>query len=247
VADASLKLRDAAGIHDWILRRLGAPQLLIELDQGQLDICVEDATRWFASKKGVVRTGTLQLQANVALYQLPEDVGHVTGLAAVEPTPDLSLALGGTFLLPEQQLPYSALGYPASGGVLSSYVQSLQYIETSRRVFGRDPDFEFDQSTGRLRVSPTPTVASRAEYTYKSDKFTLDQLTELDHNLLKRYALAVAKEIVGRIRSKRAEHPGAQGQVRLDGDTLLKESADDREKLDAEILATSAPLSFLTG
>ena len=245
--DPRLTLLDRDGLQDWILRRLGAPQLLVELDQGQLDICFDEAMRWFAAKKGVVRTGTLQLQAGVSMYKLPEEVGHVTGMAVVEPTPNLNLAFSPGYFLPEQQIPYNALGFPTSGGILSAYLQSSQYIDTGRRVLGLDPDFEYDPSSRMLRVSPIPRAASAAQYTYKSRAFTLDQLAEIDHDLVKRRALAIAKEILGRIRSKRDAHPGAQGSVRLDGEVLLKEAAEEKEALDAEVISSGGPLPFLTG
>ena len=45
------------------------------------------------------------------------------------------------------------------------------------------------------------------------------------------YALADAKEILGRIRSKYGTVPGPNGQLTLDGPTLLQESREDKERL----------------
>lgn len=244
--DPALRLLDEAGLCQWILRRLGAPQLLVELTQAQLDDCVEAAKRWFAAKKGIVRQGTLQILAGQSEYELPEEVTAVTHLARTESALDLSLTLAPGFFLPDQQIPYHALAAPQSAGLYSSFTQSMQYIATAKRILGIDPDFQFDDATHTLRIFPSPTTTGPATYTYNARSFVLTQLRERDHELVKRYALAVAKEIVGRVRSKR-EAMGAQGPVTLDGKDLLEESKDDLEKLAEEIMATSDPLSFLTG
>lgn len=244
--DPALRLLDEPALCLWILRRLGAPQILVELTQEQLDDCVEAAKRWFAAKKGIVRRAVLQIQAGQSEYVLPEEVAAVTHVAPTESALDLSLTVAPGFFLPDQQIPYHALAAPQSAGLYSSFTQSLQYIATAKRILGIDFDFAFDDVTHVLRVFPNPKTSGPATYTYNARNFALTALRERDHDLVKRYALATAKEIVGRVRSKR-QALGAQGAVTLDGESLVKESQEDIEKLGEEILLQSDPLSFLTG
>lgn len=244
--DPNLQLLDEPGLTLWILRRLGAPQLVVELTQEQLLDAVESAKRWMAAKKGVMREGRVNILANIQAYTLPEDVGQVTSVAFTESALDLSLTIAPGFFLPDQQIPYHALAAPQSGGLYSSYTQSLQYIETAKRILGIELDWQYDPSKRELYVFPCPKTQGLAVYQYKSRSFTLAQLGELDHDLVKRYALAVSKEILGRVRSKR-EMLGATGAVTLDGEKLLEESREDIERLNEEIQASGIPMGFLTG
>lgn len=229
----------------WILERLGAPLVVVELTAGSLQHCVESAKRWFSSKKGVMRERDLELLGAQQSYLLPEDVDQVTEVAFPESALDLSLTLAPGYFLPDQSIPYHALAAPQSGGLYSSYTQSLQYIETAKRVLGIESDWQYNPETRTLTVFPTPKTTGTARYYYKSSQFTIEQLRERDHDLVKRYALAVAKEILGRIRGKR-ETLGATGPVTLDGKDLLDESKEEMEKLNEEIGQAGLPMGFLS-
>lgn len=240
------QLLTEAGIETWILERLGAPLVVVELTQGQLAHAVESAKRWFAAKKGVAIERDLALVPNQQHYTLPEDVDQVMDLALPESALDLSLTLAPGYFLPDQSIPYHALAAPQSGGLYSSYTQSLQYIETAKRVLGIELDWSYDSTTRKLSIFPTPKGGGTARYTFKSRFFTVEQLRERDHDLVKRYALTVAKEILGRVRGKR-EVLGATGPVTLDGKDLLDESKAEREELDEEISQSGFPIGFFTG
>ena len=229
----------------WILERLGAPLVVVELTEGSLRHCVESAKRWFSSKKGVQRELDLDLLGAQQHYVLPEDVDQVAEVAFPESALDLSLTLAPGFFLPDQSIPYHALAAPQSGGLYSAYTQSLQYIETAKRVLGIETDWAYNPETRTLTVFPTPQTGGRARVYYKSSAFTIEQLRERDHDLLKRYALAVAKEVLGRIRGKR-ETLGATGPVTLDGKDLLDESKEEIEKLNEEIGQSGFPMGFLS-
>lgn len=239
------RLLTEAELQTWILERLGAPLVVVELAKEHLQHAVEGAKRWFAGKKGVTRERDLPLVPNQQVYVLPDDVDQVTEFAFPESALDLSLTISPGFFLPDQQIPYHALAAPQSGGLYSSYTQSLMYIETAKRTLGIELDWEYNPVTKALALFPTPKGGGTGHYSYKSSDFTIEQLRERDHDLVKRYALSVAKEILGRVRGKR-EVLGATGPITLDGDKLLEEAEKEREKLDEEIGSSGMPMSFLS-
>jgi hypothetical protein len=53
-----------------------------------------------------------------------------------------------------------------------------------------------------------------------------------------RYTLAVAKELLGLIRSKYQEIPIPEASIRLDGDTLRREGSDEKKTLIDELRDT---------
>lgn len=241
-----MNLLTAAELQQWILVQLGAPVIIVELAEVHLRECVEQAVRWFAAKKGFVRELDVDILANVQEYTLPDDVDQILSVAFTESALDLSLTIAPGFFLPDQQIPYHALAAPQSAGLYSSFTQSLQYIETAKRVLGIELDWEYDPGRRMFRVFPSPKASGKAVLRYKSRGFTVEQLGERDHEMVKRYALAKAKGILGLIRGKR-EAIGATGAIRLDGAELLSAAEKEIERLDEEILKSGMPMGILTG
>lgn len=229
----------------WILRRLGAPLVKVELCQEHLDDIIEDAKRWFAAKKGFQKFATLPITANQVEYLLPEDVDTVLDIALSQNRADISTVYF-PFNIFEGQIPYSVFSTPQSMGLYSSYSQTLQYVEQSKRILSAELDWRQDGQ--KLFIFPgqqKPT--GDAIILYKSHCFTVDQLNERDHDLLKRYALALAKKVLGRVRSKYDSYPTAQGSITTDGMNLIDESDADIERLEEEIAQSGYPMGFITG
>jgi len=235
----------------WILRRLGAPIVEVELAECHLADAISDAKRWIAAKLGVIRRGELTTVPSQAVYQLPPDVDTVTQVAFSGNALDLSFTglSGGGFFLPEQmsQIPYQALASPRSGGLYSSITQVMQNIEMDRRVLSIDKDWDWWPLQRELFLTPTPTTAEKVIYFYKSRAFNITDLSERVHLLLRRYALARAKETLGETRSKYDGFPTAQGSAALNGAALKQEAADEMAKLEEDMMKESATLPIHVG
>lgn len=240
----------------WILRRLGAPLLKIELTEEHLKDVIAMALRWFAAKKGYIRQYPLQLQPDVTEYQLPDDVDVVTEVVFPFSNYDMSpYASPWAWAWPNENMmvPFGyggTYGYGGSGetgGYLSSYQQSLQYTEMARRIVGADPEWRQENRTLFIlprRLSPT---TPRAFVYYTSNTFNLTELNQRDFDLVRRFAVACAKRDLGRIRSKYDQYPTAQGSTGLDGATLIGEADAEMETLNEEIGASAMPIGFITG
>lgn len=231
-------------LQQWILRRLGAPMVKVELTCEHLQDAITNAKRWFAAKKGVRRLKTIYVASGVNEYPLPDDVDVVIDVTFTSQKIDLSL-LAAPFILPEQQIPYNVFSTPMSGGLYSNYVQMTQHVEMAKRIMGAEPDW---RQEGRiLYIFPVPPTSSMIMLDCTSHVFNIDALNERDHDLLKRYALAMAKIDLGRVRSKYGEWPTAQGTTSLDGDKLLEEGRTDIEALNEEIGKSGYPMMPLIG
>lgn len=239
------KLMDASDLKQWILRRLGSPFLKVELTDEHLNDAIEYARRWFSAKKGVQRTMLIPIYAGQTEYQLPDGVDTVEDVAFTTPAMDISLVFS-PFTLLDDKVPYDVFAAPSSMGLYSSYTQTLQYVEQAKRILGAEPDWRQEGRT--LYVFPIPRNCSNVLINYKSDVITIEQLNERDHDLVKRWSLAQAKEDLGRIRSKYPSgFPGAQGTTELDGATLLSEAEATKEALDEEISLSGFPMGFMAG
>jgi hypothetical protein len=235
-------LMDKTQLAQWILRRLGAPILRVELTEEHVMDDIEFAMHWFSAKKGVKRNAIMRVEAGRTAYHLPEEVDTVIDVAFPVPPMDISMIFS-PFILIDDKVPYDVFAAPSSIGIYSSFTQTLQYVETAKRVLGADADWR--QENRILHVFPIPKTDSGMIVEFKSTVFTIEQLNERDHDLLKRYALARAKEDLGRIRSKYDAFPTAQGSNTLDGKDLLEEAAREIEALDEELALSGFPMGFM--
>lgn len=238
------KLMDDLQVQEWILRRLGAPFVKVELSKESLADALEFAKRWFAAKKGVIKLLNLQVQDGVTEYRLEDDVDTVTDVIPTVAPLDISLIFS-PFILIDDKVPYDVFAAPSSAGLYSSYVQTLQYIEQAKRVLGAE--FDWRQDGRMLHIFPLPKNSASIVVEYKSNVFDVAQLNERDHDLIKRYALAKAMMDVGRIRSKYDSFPSAQGSANLDGLTMMDDARAVIEKLEEEIYDSAMPMHFVTG
>lgn len=247
---------DADDLAHWILRRLGAPLLKVELTEEHLRDCIAMSMRWFAAKKGFIRQYTLPIYPTVTEYQLPEDADVVTGVVFPLSTYDLT-----PFVSPYGWAwPSENLGMPLNGvyngfgktggdtgGIISSFFQALQYTETARRVLNGDLEWRQERNTLYILPRNQSNYYPAVIVYYTSNTFTILDLKQRDFDLVRRYALMKAKRDLGRIRSKYADYPTAQGSVGLDGGTLLQEADAEEEVLENEIGDSAQPTGFLVG
>jgi hypothetical protein len=60
---------------------------------------------------------------------------------------------------------------------------------------------------------------------------TYSKINEPGKNWIRKYTLALSKELLGSIRSKYGSLPGVKGDVSLDGDTLRTEGSTEKDQL----------------
>lgn len=247
---------DDAQLKTWILRRLGAPLLKIELTEEHLQDAVMNALHWYAAKKGFIRQYKLPLVPNQTQYDLDPVVDVVTDVIFPLTTYDLTpLNSPWAWAWPNESIGMPLNGFyngfygsnGDTGGVVSSFSQVAQYTDMARRVF--NGELEWRQEDRQLYILPRSNNVYYPEAIvyYTTRLFTLLDLNERDHDLVKRYALAQAKLDLGRIRSKYDGYPTAQGSVGLDGGVLIQEGQTEVEALNVEIGESAMPVGFMTG
>jgi len=238
------KLMDEDALRQWILRRLGGLVHKVELCEEHVTDAVENARRWFAAKKGQRKFFTVYGLPNVVEYDLDCDIDRVIDVVFTAQKLDLSLIFS-PFTLLEEKIPYDVFASGGSGGLYSSYVQSLQYVEMAKRILGAE--LEWYQEGQKLFIAPVPADARLMLVEAKLHSVQIECLSERDHDLVKRFALASAREDLAWIRGKFDSYPGAQGTISLDGDRLAEAARAEKELLNEEISASGYPMGFLTG
>jgi hypothetical protein len=238
------KLMNREELGEWILRRLGAPFWDIELCQEHVKDAVEMAVRWFAAKKGVSKLFTIRTSPSVVEYTLDSEVDRVIDVAYETHKLDLSLIFS-PFTLLDEKIPYDVFASGGSGGLYSSYVQALQYIEMAKRVLSAE--FEWYEINDKLFIAPPPQDSRNLVVWAKINFTQIEDLEERDHELIKRYALAKAQVDLAWVRGKYGEYPSAQGSTTLNWDRLLDTAQTEIEKLEEEIMGAGYPMGMVTG
>jgi hypothetical protein len=246
----------------WAKTKLGESKscgVNVELSEEQLELALEDAKDWWNAHLGLYKEGVLALTAGQQDYDLSgvtpriEDVVNVW-LPSSAYQIDYNLMYPG--FLDIQGVPYQdgsrwGMGYP-----MTTLVQSMQTIEQTARVITADPSWEFycdltsDPIVAKLRIMPESNLSGSAVYMYRIDPrdIRLEHYKQRDLWLIREYALAEAKYTLGRIRGKYTSGlPAAGGDRTLDGEALISESREDKEKLDQKILDYDGPIMPFVG
>jgi len=243
----------------WILRYLGAPFVKVELTEDHITDAIEEGRRWFTAKKGQHKLLFFEVVRGESVYTLPPDVEVVVNVAfssnaLASLTSVLSAGIGpgfgGVDIYGGLVVSGSGSIVPSFGSVtgpLSEWTQSMQYLEMFGRVFSAELDWRQDHRELRL-FPPNGYPSGLVCLEYKTNTFTIEQLSDRDHDLVKRYSLMACKKRLGRIRSKYpGGFPTAQGSVDLDGGTLLEEARAEEEILTTEIYEHGFPMGFTLG
>tara|TARA_R110000851_G_scaffold107635_4_gene228063 strand:- start:2078 stop:3229 length:1152 start_codon:yes stop_codon:yes gene_type:complete len=129
----------------------------------------------------------------------------------------------------------------------------IQAIEFNDQI--RKSAYSFELQNNKLRIFPNPTSSYKLKFTYilKDDRSNTAQgtskgvisdmsnapynnmefkfINDVGKQWIKKYGLALCKELLGTIRSKYASMPIPGDSVTLDGDTLRTEAATEKDYL----------------
>jgi len=195
------------------------------------------ATRWFNARVALTKRMPLQIAPSTQNeYTLPEEVIDVNQVYF----PGLDFMTSFSFDMPFHilwQLPH---GWARSGMRFSGLVERLQYLETAQRILG-GPAYDYDPATRKLTLATSMNTQDVALIIYEYKALAVDVSSiqkPYDIQIYYEYALAMAKQQLGRARSKFDSLPSAQGTVSLDGATLLNEATETIKQLEEKTLST---------
>lgn len=231
-------------IRDYILHMLGAPILKIEIDEQNIDFCIDQALHIIEDYAGREHFSyyTFNTIPGKSVYEMPPDVGYVRNVFYKEM---------GTFAFQASDLDgsipieyfYPGGAYASIQGGLIDPIQPIwgrmgewvlykQYEMMYSRVSSNLGGWEWVDGFRNIKLYPVPHASQRVIVHYLQRHKDWQQVTEA----MQEGALTYAKEILGRIRSKYQSPPGPGGGMQLDGQALLQEAKEEREKWKEELI-----------
>lgn len=236
-------------LKDWIKTRLGSPTIHLEVEDAQIEQCIDDSVKHFTKYSGdaTFRTAlVLMLSAGETEYQLDEKVEKVVDLVTGQ-------TVGGginTLFTPTNQM-YNAgmLDVFTLTGDLTSYYTGMHYLEMTKNMITAEYFLEFDKYQNKLIIAPPPfeDIGGILEVYSKRDFAGLSISTVYDEFWVKEYALALTKIIWGSIISKYSGVP-LPGGGELNGTEIKSEGREDKKDLEENLMLDEGePLEIWQG
>lgn len=221
-------------VKDFILARLGAPVVKVELTDFQLETCIDEAITKleYYAPDWMTQYASFETSANVNVYELPQEIAN--GLNDVWYKRNF-FNLGAT----PGSLEYDfAIMFFTNTGLfnnynVSQYLLMQQYLKQISNVLSQGATWQLIGGK-HLHIWPVPDSTAGVILEFRA--LDVDRIHPMYKNWIQRYAMCLAKEILGRIRGKFQTLPGPSGGSRLDGESLLAEAKEEKEKLVEELM-----------
>lgn len=229
----NFSIQDRDELKNFIMVSLGYPLVQVELTEEMLDlVCIDPAVEEFSKYaqmdqqniwidlSGYVANSGFMMPSNVASIFVMNDDGssNVNDVNRLFSFSNM-MANYGTLAIP----------YPGESWGWINYEMSLQYLELTKRMLGGGFQFEFNPRTHMLTLYPDPVLENMSGYLVFGCNVIRPEEQIFGEAWVKKYALALAKIALGRVRTK-FNDVQLLGGGRLDRD-LLNEGIKERDEL----------------
>jgi hypothetical protein len=225
-------------VKDWVLAKLGHPVIDVELDDFQIQICIDEAISKleYHAPDFMTQYASFDTSCGINVYELPQEVAD--NLNDVWYRRDFFSfgASPGSLEYDFQIMFFTNTGLFNNYNV-SQYLLMQQYLKQVKNVLGQMTTWQLINNK-YLHIWPKPE-SSIEPVLLEFRAFDPNTLHHAYKSWLQRFTLALAKEILGGIRGKYATLPGPGGGTRLNGAELTAEAREDKailiEELQTEI------------
>lgn len=229
-------------IKEIVLLSLGAPVVKIEMTDQQLDMCVDKTLKIFEQYAGreYYDYYVFNTVPGKSIYTMPPDVGYVRNVFYKQ-TPQY--AFQSSDLNGAIPLEYFGGTYSSFQGGMIDPVQPMWgkvgdwylyqgYTQMFSRLSSAIGGWEWVSGYKNIKLYPIPYRAQAVIVHYMQKQKDWDDVEQA----LWEGALAEAKIVLGRIRSKFTAPPGPGGGLQLDGQQLIQEGREDLKTWKEELL-----------
>ena len=224
-------------VKDYVLAKLGHPIVDVELDDFQIQICIDEAISKleYHAPDWMTQYAVFDTSGGVGVYELPPEVAD--NLNDVWYRRDFF-----KFGASPGSLEYDfAIMFFTNTGLfnnynVSQYLLMQQYLKQVKNVLGQMATWQLINNR-HLHIWPIPESNDESVIL----EFRAFDPTTVHHafkSWLQRYTLALSKEILGGIRGKYATLPGPGGGTRLNGTELTTEAREDKQLLMEELITS---------
>ena len=223
-------------IKDFILARLGYPVVRVELTDFQIKTAIDEAITNldYHAPFWTTQMAAFNAIANVNMYMIPTRMAHNLSYVVYKKSLLSFQNMAGTLEF-DFFIKYFQDNFLMSNFNVSDFYLLQMNLEMIRKVLSQEGSWDIINGN-ILQLYPAPAVDGETVIVvYRSlDTATMHPFYK---SWIQRYALAVAKGILGEIRGKYGSLPSPGGGAILNGKDLLAASQQEREKLKEELLS----------
>jgi hypothetical protein len=223
-------------IKDFILGRLGHPVVRVELTDFQLKSAIDESITNldYHAPFWCTQIAAFETSAGVNAYMMPMHIAHGLTYCAYKKSLLSIQNMAGT-LEYDFFIKYFQDNFLFSNFAVSDFYLLQTHLEMIRKILSQEGSWDIINGN-ILQLYPTP---SRNGETVILVYRGLDTATMHPYykNWIQRYALAVAKGILGEVRGKYSSLPSPGGGASLNGAALTQQSEQEKEKLKEELLS----------
>ena len=212
-------------VKNYIKSYLGSETINVELNDTQLTFQISEQQQTISRYIPTIRRVTIELVPGMRSYNL-RDVDNREIISVFQV---VRLNENNVFY---NQLKLDPLLHPYN---VDDFISIMQLINMRRKFLNTDPNFDYDPNLQILYFYPPITNMEKYQIIDYQVTPEIHELTEYNYRWLKRYQLQISKEILGRIRSKYTGVNTPLGNIQLDGNTLLNEQQQEKDKLLEEL------------
>ena len=197
-------------LKSWILIKLGAPTMTVELSPEQLDVCIHDGIALF-SKYSYYPERYLLL--NLKYYEPGKGIDlHEFKVMSVKqislPRDNIMGQYGDMFFGPYAffgqgtGFPFFQNGMGNYVGAWTTYHAISEFFNLSKEMMGNNPDFFYDKITQRLKLMPEPRPGMFGNCILATCNCEPPMEEYFGNEFCRRLILAEAKILLGTVRKK---------------------------------------------
>lgn len=221
-------------IKDNVLARLGSPVIRVELTDYQIYLAIDEAISKldYHAPSWCIQFMEFNTIANYNTYILPQFVmNNIQYVVYKKSLLGLNLAEGTLEF--DFFIKYFQDNFLFQNFGVGDFYLLQQHLEQLRKILGQEGGFNV-LNNKYLQIYPAPVITPQGVViVYRAlDSNTIHPAYR---NWIQRYALAVAKGILGEIRGKYATLPGPGGGSMLNGSDLKQESMSEKAALEEEL------------
>ena len=227
-------------IKDYVLAKLGHPVIDVELDDFQIQICVDEAISKleYHAPDWMTQYAVFKTEANKNVYELPQEIAYNLNDCWYRRDFFKFGANPGSLEFDFAIMFFTNTGLFNNYNV-SQYLLMQQYLKQVKNVLGQMSTWQLVNNKF-LHIWPVPENNDE-DVLLEFRAFDPNTLHHAYKSWLQRYTLALAKEILGGIRGKYATLPGPGGGTRLNGAELSAEAQREKEMLVEELKTEIEP------
>ena len=232
---------------DWVLRKLGAPVIDINVSDEQIDDRIDEAIDFWrdyhynGSQLVYMKHQITQEDKDNGYITLPETILGISGIFNMQS----SISTGGGIFNVQYQFVLNNLE-DITGYNITNYFMSMQHLEFLQEMLVGRPMIRYNKHVNKLWIDSGSESIAVGEYIIIEAYDVIDGSTYGDvwaDRFLQNYAAALVKEQWG---SNLTKFTGMQlvGGVSFNGEQILSDAREERKAMEEEAVQNLQPLSY---